>query len=69
MMTDVSKRATIADVAQMAGLSKASVSLILNDRPDTGLSTETAEKVRRIAAELAQLALPGTHPAPAATVV
>jgi len=52
MMTDVSKRATIADVAQMAGLSKASVSLILNDRPDTGLSAETAEKVRRIAAEL-----------------
>ncbi|MDN4599108.1 LacI family DNA-binding transcriptional regulator [Leifsonia virtsii] len=45
-------RVTIADVAAKAGLSKSAVSLILNDRPGTRLSPETAERVRRIAEEL-----------------
>ena len=48
----MSDRVTIADVAAKAGLSKAAVSLILNDRPGTRLAPETAERVRRIAEEL-----------------
>jgi len=48
----MSDRVTIADVAAKAGLSKATVSLILNDKPGTRLSPETADRVRRIADEL-----------------
>ncbi|MBW8731254.1 MAG: LacI family DNA-binding transcriptional regulator [Terrabacter sp.] len=46
------KRVTIADVAAEAGLSKTAVSMILNDRPGTGLSPETAKRVRSIARRL-----------------
>lgn len=45
-------RATLADVAALSGMSKSAVSLILNDRPGSRLSAETAERVRAAAAEL-----------------
>ena len=45
-------RATLKDVAELAGLSKTAVSLILNDRPGSRLSAEAVEKVRAAAAEL-----------------
>ncbi|MDN4614093.1 LacI family DNA-binding transcriptional regulator [Leifsonia sp. F6_8S_P_1B] len=48
----MAKRVTIADVAAEAGLSKTAVSMILNDRPGTGLSAETAKRVRAIAHRL-----------------
>lgn len=48
----MAKRVTIADVAEAAGLSKASVSLILNNKPDTRLSPETAKRVKDIAEQL-----------------
>ncbi len=54
------RRPTLADVAERSGMSKAAVSLILNDRPGSRLSAETAERVRRAAAEL------GYRPDPAA---
>jgi LacI family transcriptional regulator len=46
------KRATLADVARLAGMSPASASMILNDRPNTRLSPEAADRVRAAAAEL-----------------
>lgn len=48
----MNRRPTLADIAARAGLSTAAVSMILNDRPGTRLSAETAERVRAIAAEL-----------------
>jgi LacI family transcriptional regulator len=48
----MAQRTTIADVAARAGLSKTSVSMILNDRPGTRLAPETAERVRVIAREM-----------------
>ncbi|MFP5416015.1 MAG: LacI family DNA-binding transcriptional regulator [Actinomycetes bacterium] len=45
-------RPTLADVARLSGMSKAAVSLILNDRPGSRLSAEAAERVRAAAAEL-----------------
>ncbi len=45
------KRATLADVAERAGMSKTAVSLILNNRP-ARLSDAAIEKVRAAAAEL-----------------
>jgi LacI family transcriptional regulator len=45
------RRATIADVAERAGMSKTAVSLILNNRP-ARLSDAAIEKVRAAAAEL-----------------
>ena len=42
----MTRRTTIADVAAAAGLSKTTVSMVLNDRPGTRLSPETAERVR-----------------------
>jgi len=46
------RRPTLADVARASGMSKAAVSMILNDKPGTRLSAETAERVRAAAAEL-----------------
>ncbi len=54
------RRPTLADVADRAGLSKAAVSMILNNRPGSRLSAEAAERARRAAAEL------GYRPNPAA---
>lgn len=48
----MAKRVTIADVAAEAGLSKTAVSMILNERTGTGLSAETAKRVRAIAKKL-----------------
>ncbi|HEY3409131.1 MAG TPA: LacI family DNA-binding transcriptional regulator [Propionicimonas sp.] len=46
------KRATLADVAQLAGLSTTTVSMVLNDRPNTRLSQDAADRVRSAAAKL-----------------
>ena len=46
------KRVTIADVAQASGMSKAAVSMILNNKPGTRLSAETSERVRGVAKKL-----------------
>jgi len=46
------KKATLADVARLAGLSPTTVSLVLNDRPNTRLSQEAADRVRAAAAKL-----------------
>lgn len=54
------RRVTIADVAERAGLSKTSVSLILNDRPGSRLSADAVERVHAAVAEL------GYRPDPAA---
>ncbi|WP_159609897.1 LacI family DNA-binding transcriptional regulator [Glutamicibacter sp. JC586] len=52
MNTQKAKRVTIADVSEASGMSKASVSMILNNKPGTRLSEETAERVRAVAKEL-----------------
>jgi LacI family transcriptional regulator len=48
----MAKRATLADVAQLAGLSMTTVSMVLNDRPNSRLSKDAAERVRAAAAKL-----------------
>lgn len=48
----MAKRATSADVAQRAHVSRATVSYVLNDVPHKSISDETRERVRRAAAEL-----------------
>ena len=48
----MAKRATLADVAQLSGLSPTTVSMILNDRPNTRLSQDAADRVRAAAAKL-----------------
>jgi LacI family transcriptional regulator len=48
----MTKRVTMADVAERAGVSKTAVSLVLNDRPNTRLSVDVADRVRAAAAEL-----------------
>ena len=48
----MAKRATLADVAQLSGLSTTTVSMVLNDRPNTRLSKDSAERVRAAAAKL-----------------
>ena len=46
------KRATLADVAERAGLSRTAASMILNGRPDTRLSKEAHDRVLTAAEEL-----------------
>lgn len=48
----MTKRATLADVARLAGMSPTTVSMVLNNRPNTRLSPETAERVRAAATKL-----------------
>ena len=48
----MTKRATLADVAKLAGLSTTTVSMVLNNRPNTRLSEQAAERVRAAAAAL-----------------
>lgn len=55
-----SRRVTLADVAERTGLSKTSVSLILNNRPGSRLSADAVLRVQAAAAEL------GYRPNPAA---
>ncbi|CAN5236396.1 LacI family DNA-binding transcriptional regulator [soil metagenome] len=47
-----SKRATLADVARLAGLSPTSASMILNGRPDTRLSQDAHDRVNAAAQAL-----------------
>lgn len=57
---------TMMDVASRAGVSQATVSLVLNGSPGARLSASTREKVRRAADELGyQLVRRGQHDAPA----
>lgn len=49
---NVEKRATLADVARIAGLSRTAASMILTGRPDTRLSAEAHAKVMAAAAEI-----------------
>ena len=46
------KRVTLADVAAKAGMSKTAVSLVLNDRPGSRLSTDAVERIQAAAREL-----------------
>ena len=48
----MAKRATVADVARLAGLSTTTVSMVLNERPNSRLSVEAADRVREAAAKL-----------------
>jgi LacI family transcriptional regulator len=48
----MAKRATLADVARLAGLSTTTVSMVLNNRPNSRLSEDAAERVRAAAAKL-----------------
>jgi LacI family transcriptional regulator len=56
----VNRRPTLADVAELSGMSKSAASMILNNRPGSRLSVDAAERVRAAAAEL------GYKPNPAA---
>ncbi|MEQ1736077.1 MAG: LacI family DNA-binding transcriptional regulator [Rhodoglobus sp.] len=47
-----SKRATLADVARLAGLSSTAASMILNGRPDTRLSQDAHDRVNAAAQAL-----------------
>jgi LacI family transcriptional regulator len=47
-----SKRATLADVARLAGLSTTAASMILNGRPDTRLSQDAHDRVNAAAESL-----------------
>ena len=47
-----SKRATLADVARLAGLSSSAASMILNGRPDTRLSQDAHDRVNAAAQAL-----------------
>lgn len=51
-MTKQQRRTTLADVAKRSGMSKAAVSMILNDRPGSRLSADAVHRVRAAAAEL-----------------
>lgn len=46
------KRATSADVARLAGVSRTTVSFVLNERPDANIADETRQRVRDAAAQL-----------------
>jgi LacI family transcriptional regulator len=46
------QRATLADVAALAGLSRTAVSLVLNDVPGTRLSEDAVKRVREAARQL-----------------
>lgn len=48
----MAKRVTLADVAARAGVSTASASLVLNNRPGTRLSAASAARIRAAAEEL-----------------
>ncbi len=48
----MTKRATLADVAALAGMSPTAVSLVLNERPGSRLSPEAVQRIKDAAAEL-----------------
>ena len=51
-MTERRRRATSADVAARAGVSRTTVSFVLNERPDASIAEETRIRVREAAREL-----------------
>ncbi|MDO5644772.1 MAG: LacI family DNA-binding transcriptional regulator [Dermabacter sp.] len=51
-MPEPTKRATSADVAKHAGVSRATVSMVLNNRTEGTVSTATRERVLRAASDL-----------------
>ncbi|MDR3426130.1 LacI family DNA-binding transcriptional regulator [Silvimonas sp.] len=59
------KRVTMSDIGRQAGVSQASVSLVLNDAPGTRISAATREKVLKVARELGYSAPPRAESAPA----
>lgn len=46
------KRATLADVAKLSGMSVTAVSLVLNNRPGSRLSDEARDRIKKAATEL-----------------
>ncbi|MGQ3384149.1 LacI family DNA-binding transcriptional regulator [Glutamicibacter sp. TV12E] len=52
MESHKAKRVTLADVAEASGMSKAAVSMILNNKPGSRLSAEATERVRGVAKKL-----------------
>ena len=48
----MTRRVTLADVADRAGVSKTAASLVLNGRPGSRLSEDVADRVRAAAAAL-----------------
>lgn len=54
-------KVTMNDIARTAGVSQATVSLVLNQSRNIKLSDETRERVMAIAAELGYARLPGIH--------
>ena len=48
----MAKRATLADVAALAGMSPTAVSLVLNERPGSRLSSDAVQRIKDAAAEL-----------------
>lgn len=48
----MARRITLADVAKKAGVSASTVSFVLNNRPNSRIPVETAERVRSAAEEL-----------------
>jgi LacI family transcriptional regulator len=62
-----SKRVTMTDIATQAGVSQSTVSLVLNAMTGTKLSSETRQKVLRVAEELGYRLPEGRKPAGTAT--
>ena len=52
MTGDPSPRVRLRDVAERAGMSQTTVSFVLNERPGTGISVETRDRVLRVAREM-----------------
>lgn len=48
----MARRITLADVAKEAGVSPSTVSFVLNDRPNSRIAAETAERVRTVARQM-----------------
>lgn len=55
----MTKRATMIDIAQRAGVSQATVSLVLGDVANARIAQETRDKVRAIADEMGYVRKPG----------
>lgn len=55
----MTKRATMIDIAQRAGVSQATVSLVLGGVKNARISEDTREKVRQIADEMGYIRKPG----------
>jgi LacI family transcriptional regulator len=49
---DASRRPTMADVAKLAGVSPTTVSLVINEKPDSGIPAQTQDRVHAAVAQL-----------------